>query len=84
MVLCSTGNHEKAVDLLWPAKYEIVKLGGSDAQRDVISQLLVMSAVKSPKPEHKKLAKNLLIERDQLKAVSPLNSLMRQKLENYS
>lgn len=78
------GNHEKAVDLLVPIKYKILGIGGSDAQRDVLSQLLVMSAIKSPNPSHKNLARNLLFERDQIKAVSPLNNLMRQKLENYN
>lgn len=78
----SRDNHEKAVDLLLPIRYKIVQIGGSDAQRDVLNQLLCMSAVKSPNLDHKKLAKHLLIERDQLKAVSPLNNLMRQKLEN--
>merc|ERR1712029_347997 len=74
------GNHQKAVDLLLPIKYEISNIGGSDAQRDVFHQLLVMSAIKSSNPIHKKLAKHLLIERDQLKTVSPLNNSMRQRL----
>ena len=79
---CEIDNHEKAVDLLLPIKYKILQIGGSDAQRDVLNQLLCMSAIKSSNPDHKNLAKQLLIERDQFKTVSPLNNLMRQKLEN--
>jgi len=80
MLAHSRENHEKAVELLLPIKYKIVSIGGSDAQRSVLNQLPCMSAIKSPNPDHKKLAKHLLIERDQLKGESPLSNLMRQKL----
>lgn len=82
MLFYEKGNYSKAVDLLYPIKYDILKIGGSDAQRDVFHQLFVMASIKSENPFHKKLAKQLISERDQLKDKSFLNSLMAEKLKN--
>ncbi|XP_052101537.1 tetratricopeptide repeat protein 38-like [Mytilus californianus] len=57
------GDYSKAVDLLYPIRYEIIKIGGSDAQRDVFYQLLIHSTLRSPKQEHNRLGRMLLRER---------------------
>lgn len=58
------GAYAGCVDLLEPIRFEIIKIGGSHAQRDVFEQLLIVSALKSDKPEHNKLGQRMLIERD--------------------
>ena len=56
----------ECVDLLEPIRFEIVKIGGSHAQRDIFEQLLLVAALKSDKPAHNKLAVRMLQERDTL------------------
>lgn len=60
------GAYATCVNLLEPIRFEIIKIGGSHAQRDVFEQLLLVSALKSDKTEHNKLAQRMLIERDTL------------------
>ncbi|XP_036376477.1 tetratricopeptide repeat protein 38 isoform X2 [Megalops cyprinoides] len=66
------GNFAKAVELLQPIRYRFREIGGSDAQRDVFSQLLIHAAMKSDKKQHQRLARCLLVERD---AARPNSSL---------
>uniref|UniRef100_A0A671SD30 Tetratricopeptide repeat protein 38 n=1 Tax=Sinocyclocheilus anshuiensis TaxID=1608454 RepID=A0A671SD30_9TELE len=70
------GNYSQAVELLKPIKDRFVEIGGSDAQRDVFSQLLIHAAMKSGDKEHQRFARCMLIERD---AVRP-NSLLTDRL----
>ncbi|OPL21188.1 hypothetical protein AM593_04267, partial [Mytilus galloprovincialis] len=63
IVAYEEGNYSKAVELLYPIRYEIIKIGGSDAQRDVFYQLLIHSTLRSPKQEHNRLGRMLLSER---------------------
>uniref|UniRef100_A0A8C2GLJ2 Tetratricopeptide repeat domain 38 n=1 Tax=Cyprinus carpio TaxID=7962 RepID=A0A8C2GLJ2_CYPCA len=70
------GNYSQAVELLKPIKDRVVEIGGSDAQRDVFSQLLIHAAMKSGDKEHQQFARCMLIERD---AVRP-NSLLTDRL----
>lgn len=58
------GAYAKCVELLEPIRFEIIRIGGSHAQRDIFEQLLIVSALKSDKPQHNKLAERMLIERD--------------------
>lgn len=73
------GNYSRAVDLLYPLRYNIVKMGGSDAQRDVFNQLLIHAAVKSENKHHKKLGRCLLVERDAMRPGSPLTTRLMQR-----
>uniref|UniRef100_A0A9J7X8K5 Tetratricopeptide repeat protein 38 n=1 Tax=Cyprinus carpio carpio TaxID=630221 RepID=A0A9J7X8K5_CYPCA len=52
------GNYSQAVELLKPIKDRVVEIGGSDAQRDVFSQLLIHAAMKSGDKEHQQFARN--------------------------
>uniref|UniRef100_A0A8C2I340 Tetratricopeptide repeat domain 38 n=1 Tax=Cyprinus carpio TaxID=7962 RepID=A0A8C2I340_CYPCA len=70
------GNYSQAGELLKPIKDRVVEIGGSDAQRDVFSQLLIHAAMKSGDKEHQQFARCMLIERD---AVRP-NSLLTDRL----
>jgi hypothetical protein len=40
-------NYSKVVELLYPIRYEIWKIGGSKAQKDILTQILIHSACRS-------------------------------------
>lgn len=58
------GAYDKCVDLMEPIRFEILKIGGSHAQRDVFEQLLLVAALKSDKSYHNKLGQRMLAERE--------------------
>jgi tetratricopeptide (TPR) repeat protein len=62
------GAHGRAVDLLWPLRYELYRIGGSHAQRDLVAMILIDAAIKS---ERLPLARALLAERVALKPQDP-------------
>ena len=74
-------DYKKATDLLIPIRYQIRKIGGSDAQRDLFAQLLIVSALRSPSPHHQKLVEHLLIER-QAKSDSKLTNRLLFRLRD--
>ncbi|TNN49564.1 Tetratricopeptide repeat protein 38 [Liparis tanakae] len=75
------GHYDRAVQLLYPLRYRVVNIGGSDAQRDVFNQLLIHAAVKSENKHHQKLGRCLLLERDATRPNSLLTGrLMRRAL----
>ncbi|OCT88073.1 hypothetical protein XELAEV_180167001mg, partial [Xenopus laevis] len=51
------GNYDKAVDLIYPIRYQILKIGGSDAQRDLFNQVLIQAAINSDSTHHQNLAR---------------------------
>ncbi|KAG8438645.1 hypothetical protein GDO86_005000 [Hymenochirus boettgeri] len=59
-----SGNYDKAVDLMYPIRYKILEIGGSNAQRDLFNQVLIWAAISSNSKNHRNLARCLLIERD--------------------
>lgn len=58
------GAFDKCVDLLADIRFDIIRIGGSHAQRDVFEQLLIVAALKSDKPSHNKLGERMLVERE--------------------
>lgn len=72
------GNYNRTVELLQPLRYSIVDIGGSDAQRDLFSQLLIHAALKSENKHHQKLGRCLLVERDAMRPNSPLTDRLMQ------
>ncbi|XP_074533688.1 tetratricopeptide repeat protein 38 [Halichoeres trimaculatus] len=79
MVEYDQGNYNQAVELLYPLRYDVLNIGGSDAQRDVFNQLLIHAAMKSENKQHQKLGRCLLYERDAMKPGSPLTSRLMQR-----
>lgn len=74
--------YDDVVKLLYPIRYKIVQLGGSSAQRDVFNQILILAALKSSSDFNRKVAEQLLIEREANKPNSPLtNRLVIQLAE---
>ncbi|KAM4747280.1 tetratricopeptide repeat protein 38 isoform 2-T2 [Rhinophrynus dorsalis] len=74
-----SGNYDKAVDLIYPIRYEITDIGGSNAQRDLFNQVLIHAAINSNSQYHQNLARCLLIERDALKPNSPMTERLIRK-----
>uniref|UniRef100_A0A8C9SW89 Tetratricopeptide repeat protein 38 n=1 Tax=Scleropages formosus TaxID=113540 RepID=A0A8C9SW89_SCLFO len=73
------GNYSQVVELLRPIRYRFSQIGGSDAQRDVFSQLLIHAAMRSERKRHRMLARCLLVERDAVRPNSPLTDRLIQR-----
>ncbi|NXL36414.1 TTC38 protein, partial [Glaucidium brasilianum] len=73
------GNCDKAVDLLYPIRYQLIQIGGSNAQRDVFSQLLIHAALNSKSQAKQNLARCLLRERDVMRPNSPMTERLIRK-----
>ncbi|NWU67965.1 TTC38 protein, partial [Pterocles burchelli] len=73
------GNCDKAVDLLYPIRYQLIQIGGSNAQRDVFNQLLIHAALNSKSQAKQNLARCLLRERDMMRPNSPLTERLMRK-----
>eukprot|EP00118_Oscarella_pearsei_P021300 m.238386 g.238386 ORF g.238386 m.238386 type:complete len:344 (+) comp40163_c0_seq15:814-1845(+) len=72
MELFDKGDASGAVDILYPVRYDVVNIGGSNAQRDLWNLFLIHAALQSSKKEHRCLAKSLLIERKAMKDKAPM------------
>uniref|UniRef100_A0A3Q2VSN1 Tetratricopeptide repeat protein 38 n=1 Tax=Haplochromis burtoni TaxID=8153 RepID=A0A3Q2VSN1_HAPBU len=79
MLEYNQGNYGQTVELLYPLRYRMVDIGGSDAQRDLFNQLLIHAAMKSENKHHQKLGRCLLAERDAVRPNSPLTHRLMQK-----
>ncbi|XP_061532956.1 tetratricopeptide repeat protein 38 isoform X2 [Phycodurus eques] len=73
------GNYPQTVELLYPLRYSMVPIGGSDAQRDVFNQLLIHAALKSENKHHQRLGRCLLVEREAARPNSPLTDRLMQR-----
>ncbi|KAM5172841.1 tetratricopeptide repeat protein 38 [Mantella aurantiaca] len=79
LVEFDNGNYNKVIELMYPVRYQILNIGGSDAQRDIFSQVLIRAAMKSESKSHQNLARCLLLERDVLRPNSPLTERLMRK-----
>ncbi|KAK2537599.1 Ttc38 [Columba guinea] len=79
LVEFENGNCDKAVDLLYPIRYQLIQIGGSNAQRDVFSQLLIHAALNSKSQAKQNLARCLLRERDEMRPNSPMTERLIRK-----
>ena len=73
MIEFNRENYVKAANQMNDIKYDIIKIGGSNAQRDVFNQLLIFASLKSPLQCHKNLTKSLLNERKSFKSTPLLD-----------
>jgi tetratricopeptide (TPR) repeat protein len=60
MIAYEEGNYDKACDLLWAVRNEIVAIGGSHAQRDLFAQIICDAAIRA---HNLPVARSLLSER---------------------
>ena len=70
-----------AFEALYPIRYELVEIGGSNAQRDMFQQLLIQSALKSESKMHNKIGQRLINERLALKPNSNLAERLALKFQ---
>ena len=61
-------DYERAVDLMLPVRYDVEKIGGSRAQRDIFAETLIYTTLRAKRFA---LARSLLAERTALKPKSP-------------
>ena len=75
-------DYKTVVDLLNPIRYDIKGIGGSGSQQEAFTQLLIVSALKSNSSHHRKLAEQLIIERETKKPDSLMNKRLRLRLKH--
>lgn len=75
-----SGDFDKTVDIMKPLRYEVQRVGGSHAQRDVFHLLTIHAAIKSKRPENHRYANHLLQERKSYKGDTPLINRLTEKL----
>lgn len=72
-------NYSNVVDLLYPIRNQIHRIGGSNAQRDLFYLLLIHSAVYSDRSEDQALGKQLINERCLMR-----NKTRSKMMDNYA
>jgi hypothetical protein len=72
-------NYSDVVDLIYPIRYDIINIGGSNAQRDLYHQILTQSALRSNSKTHKKIGVALINERNGLKPSSKLTQRLADR-----
>lgn len=75
-----SNEYDKVVDCLKPIRYDIIRIGGSNAQRDLLNQILLHSAMLSNNEDNKLFAQALLNERFGLKPESNLTKRIQKRL----
>ncbi|MCP9263891.1 Tetratricopeptide repeat protein 38 [Dirofilaria immitis] len=73
-----SGDYHKVVQTLAPIRHNVYGIGGSNAQRDIFTQLLIHSALSSTEMADHELGKTILDERNMIKK----NSALGQRLLN--
>lgn len=72
MIAYNSGDYQQCVHLLYPLRYKLLSVGGSNAQRDVFNLLLIHAALKSSTQHHFRMARSLIAERKALREHSPM------------
>ncbi|MEM7562249.1 MAG: tetratricopeptide repeat protein [Pseudomonadota bacterium] len=79
MIAFAEARYSDAVEFLFPVRSIASRFGGSNAQRDVLTQTLIEAAIRDGQTG---LASNLLSERSLQKPYSPLTQRFRNKLDS--
>lgn len=77
MIAFAEGRYADAVSDLYPVRSIAHRFGGSNAQRDILTQTLIESAIRDGQA---RLAQNLLNERSMHKPLSPLTRRFKNKI----
>ena len=73
------GNYQSVIELLYPIRSIANRFGGSNAQRDILTQTLLEASIRSGNTA---LATNLISERSVHKPFSPLTARFKGKLQH--
>jgi hypothetical protein len=79
MIAFAEGKYDEAVNQLYPVRSIANRFGGSNAQRDILTQTLIEAAIRS---NQNTLATNLMNERSVLKPFSPLTARFKAKIKH--
>lgn len=74
-----SGDYAQVVELLNPIKYDLYKIGGSNAQRDMFHQILTQAALRSSFHTHNRLGLALVNERFAMKPDSQLTKRIAER-----
>lgn len=77
IIAFAESRYQDAIDYIYPIRSTAHKFGGSNAQRDILTQTLIESALRANQVN---LAQSLVSERDLYKATSPLTEGWRERL----
>ena len=72
VIAFAAGDYQRTIDLTLPVRYKIIRIGGSHAQRDLVTQTLIVAAERAG---DRRLAQALLAERV---AVRPTGRVQRE------
>jgi len=79
-VMCyNNGQYDEVAALLYPIRYSIVEIGGSDAQRDIFSLLLIASLLKCKNSNHCRMIRGILSERQGMRENSPMTKRLIER-----
>jgi tetratricopeptide (TPR) repeat protein len=78
MIAFAEQRYDDAIDALYPVRSIANRFGGSNAQRDILSQTLIEAAIRGGKEG---LARNLVNEREVHKPFSPLTRRFKAKIQ---
>jgi hypothetical protein len=79
MIAFAEQRYDDVIDALFPIRSIANRFGGSNAQRDILSQTLIEAAIRSGRAG---LATNLVSEREVHKPFSPLTQRFKSRLAN--
>jgi hypothetical protein len=79
MIAFAEEKYSETVDHLYPIRSIANRFGGSNAQRDNLTQTLIEAAIRS---KQSGLATNLMNEHSVLKPLSPLSARFRAKIQH--
>ena len=74
---------DQAVDILFPIRYELKKIGGSNAQRDIFNLILIDCCFRSKSERHNRVGVGLLYERLAQKQGSPLTNRIADRFSIF-
>lgn len=72
--------YDDVVELLSPVRDDVIKIGGSDAQRDVFNLLLIHAAIQSTKDKHRDLGTKLIRERKEMLGETGVTKRLEKQL----
>ena len=80
MIAFDKAKYDDVVELLLPVRDEVLRIGGSNAQRDVFNLLLIRAAIQCSSSKYKKLGRKLIDERKQLLGETGVVDRLEQSL----
>ncbi|KHN84825.1 Tetratricopeptide repeat protein 38 [Toxocara canis] len=78
------GDFKRVIERLTPLRRKLFEIGGSNAQRDLFTQILIQSCLRSPVSSDHKLARILIEERNSIKKNSSISKRLMEQFNLLS